>query len=597
MPYQTPITIKRALEAIHSREYVLPAIQREFVWHPEQICQLFDSLLRQYPIGSFLFWKVDAAHSQEFVFYEVMERFHERTHRHNERLNLPQGRPLTAVLDGQQRLTALNIGLNGTYAIKLPHKRAANPDAYPVKELFLDLCHCAPDDELGMRYRFEFKTPEAAEAESGTDCHWYRVRDILTLGEGVMPALEYFEASGIAGERRQESIAVLDQLWRSIHRAPVISYHEEEDQDIDRVLEIFIRVNSAGTVLSYSDLLLSIATAQWSERDARESINNLVDTLNATGQGFKFSKDLVLKAGLVMTDAGDIRFKVANFNRESMARLEENWEPIARALTLGARMLASFGFSERTLTADSPLIVIADYLYQRQVGDNYLTSSQFREDRDAIRDWVIRSLLKGGVWGSGLDTLLIAIRRASREAGSEGFAREAISAAMTRLGKSLRFDSEEIDDLLATRFGKGRVFTLLALLYPGVDVRNEFHIDHVFPRSLFTPTRLAKADIPAEQIPAFVALVNQLPNLQLLEGAINVSKQATMPLTWAEASYPDPDQRGLYLAGNDLGELPADLADFIEFFEYRKSLMGEKLATLLGVEAPREPVPHPAPSV
>ena len=594
MPYQTPITIKRALDAIHSRDYVLPAIQREFIWRPEQICQLFDSLLRQYPIGSFLFWKVDAAHSQEFVFYEVMERFHERTHRHNERLNLPQGRALTAVLDGQQRLTALNIGLNGTYAIKLPRRRAANPDAYPIKELYLDLCHSAPDDELGMRYRFEFKSPEAAADESGGDCHWYRVRDILTLKEGVMPALEYFETSGIAGERRQESIAALDQLWRSIHLAPVISYHEEEDQDIDRVLEIFIRVNSAGTVLSYSDLLLSIATAQWSERDARESINNLVDTLNATGQGFNFSKDLVLKAGLVMTDAGDIRFKVANFNRESMARLEQNWEPIARALTLGTRLLSSFGFSERTLTADSPLIPIADYLYQGRLGDSYLTSSQYRDDRTAIRDWVIRSLLKGGVWGSGLDTLLVAIRRASREAGGEGFALEAISAAMARLGKSLRFDAEEIEDLLATTYGKGRVFTLLALLYPGVDVRNEFHVDHVFPRSIFTPTKLARAGIAAEQIPVFVDLVNRLPNLQLLEGAINVAKQATLPLAWAKEAYPDPGQRGLYLAGNDLAELPAELADFAALFEHRKALMGGKLATLLGVEA-RAPAGRAAP--
>jgi hypothetical protein len=43
--------------------------------------------------------------------------------------------------------------------------------------------------------------------------------------------------------------------------------------DIDRVLDIFIRTNSAGTVLSYSDLLLSIAAAQWGDRrDAREEI-------------------------------------------------------------------------------------------------------------------------------------------------------------------------------------------------------------------------------------------------------------------------------------------------------------------------------------
>lgn len=595
MAYQAPITIKRALDAIHSRDYVLPAIQREFVWRPEQICRLFDSLLRGYPIGSFLFWKVDAAHSQEFVFYEVMERFHERTHRHNERLSLPDGRALTAVLDGQQRLTALNIGLNGNYAIKLPRKRATNPDAYPVKELLLDLCHVPTEgDDLGMRYRFEFKTPEAARTESGPDRHWYRVRDILTLAPGVMPTLEYFDSSGIDGSRRNDSIAALDQLWRWVHLNPVISYHEEEDQDIDRVLEIFIRVNSAGTVLSYSDLLLSIATAQWSERDARESINNLVDSVNATGQGFTFTKDLVLKAGLVMTDAGDIRFKVANFNRASMALLEENWEPIARALGLGARLLASFGFSERTLSADSPLIPIADYLFHRGAEESYLTGAAHRDDRARVRDWVIRSLLKSGVWGSGLDTLLVAIRRAARESDADGFPFEEISAAMARLGKSLRFEAEEIEDLLAIPYGKGRLFTLLALIYPGVDVRNEFHVDHVFPRSLFTPARLARAGIAAEEIPTLVDLVDRLPNLQLLEGAVNISKQAALPLAWAESVYPDTDQRGLYLAGNDLGGLPAELSGFPEFFERRRGLIGAKLAALLGVEAPTTPYRTPA---
>jgi hypothetical protein len=587
MAYQTPITIKRALDAIHSREYVLPAIQREFVWRPEQICQLFDSLLRHYPIGSFLFWKVNAEHSQQFVFYEVMDRYHERTHRHNDRLALPQGRPLTAILDGQQRLTALNIGLNGSYAAKLPRKWTSSLDAYPVKQLFLDLCHAADESELGMRYRFEFKTPEAAAAENDDECHWYPVSGVLGLAEGELPALDYVESAGVADGLRRRAVATLDQLRRAVQETPVVSYHEEEDQDIDRVLDIFIRVNSAGTVLSYSDLLLSIATAQWTERDARESINTLVDALNDTGQGFAFTKDLVLKAGLVMTDASDIRFKVANFDRESMGRIETHWERIAKALTIGARLLSSFGFSARTLTAHSILTPIADYLYRREVAENYLTASQFQEDSATIRDWAIRSLLKTGVWGSGLDTLLMAIRRAVREAGKDAFPTAAIAAEMSRLGKSLRFEAEEIEDLVATQFGKGRAFTLLALLYPGIDVRNEFHVDHVFPQSRFTARRLENAGISAEEIPRYLDLVNRLPNLQLLEGAVNVSKQAALPLDWAKGAYPDEHQLGLYLAGHDLDQLPAEMSEFLTFFEHRKSHQTAKISQLLGVDEDR----------
>ena len=55
------------------------------------------------------------------------------------------------------------------------------------------------------------------------------------------------------------------------------------DQDADKVLEIFVRVNSGGTPLSYSDLLLSMATNQWQDLDAREEVRDLVQELNTGG--------------------------------------------------------------------------------------------------------------------------------------------------------------------------------------------------------------------------------------------------------------------------------------------------------------------------
>ena len=56
-------TIENALDSIASHEYVLPAIQREFVWQPEQVCNLFDSLMQGYPFGEFMLWRVA---SEEF---------------------------------------------------------------------------------------------------------------------------------------------------------------------------------------------------------------------------------------------------------------------------------------------------------------------------------------------------------------------------------------------------------------------------------------------------------------------------------------------------------------------------------------------------
>lgn len=52
--FQKPITIREAIENIDQNEYLLPAIQRKFVWKPQQIELLFDSIMREYPINSLM---------------------------------------------------------------------------------------------------------------------------------------------------------------------------------------------------------------------------------------------------------------------------------------------------------------------------------------------------------------------------------------------------------------------------------------------------------------------------------------------------------------------------------------------------------------
>lgn len=107
MAYQTPLTIKDTLESIAQTRYVLPAIQREFVWaqDPDRMCRLFDSILRGYPIGTFLFWKVSPEQSKEFYFYEFMLDWHERKHRHNDRAHIGEARELVAILPSVSKPT------------------------------------------------------------------------------------------------------------------------------------------------------------------------------------------------------------------------------------------------------------------------------------------------------------------------------------------------------------------------------------------------------------------------------------------------------------------------------------------------------------
>jgi uncharacterized protein with ParB-like and HNH nuclease domain len=99
--FQLPITIAQAVKSIQTRDLVLPAIQREFVWEDKQIVRLFDSILRGYPIGSFLSWKIDPATAEEFRFYGFIRDYHEKDSPHCPVLDLPPAKTVIAVLDGR----------------------------------------------------------------------------------------------------------------------------------------------------------------------------------------------------------------------------------------------------------------------------------------------------------------------------------------------------------------------------------------------------------------------------------------------------------------------------------------------------------------
>ena len=333
MAYQTPITIKQALESIQRQEYVLPAIQREFTWKPDQICGLFDSLMQGYPIGSLLFWQVEADRSADYKWYGFMREYHQRNNSHCDVLDLPsQG--LVAILDGQQRLTSLNIGLRGSHAEKEPRKWWDNPEAFPTKHLYVNLLREADTNELGLKFDFKFLTPSRAEDDRGDGAHWFRVSDIwgFSSGKDVHRVLQRNEIGN-----HELAYDILYDLYAVVHEKPTLPYYVEREPDLDKVLNIFIRVNSAGTPLTYSDLLLSIATAQWKERDARAEIHGLVDELNETGGGFSLSKDLVLKAGLMLSDIPSVAFRVTNFTAANMVKLEQNWDDISAALRTAVR--------------------------------------------------------------------------------------------------------------------------------------------------------------------------------------------------------------------------------------------------------------------
>lgn len=418
MSYQTAKTIAEVVNDIHKKKYLLPAIQREFVWNTYQIERLFDSLMQDYPISSFLFWHVGKEKVADFEFYEFLREYHEKDKKHNPKANINGEEEVVAVLDGQQRLTSIYLALKGSYAYKLPKKRWDNDLSYPVRKLYLNILGNA-SEESDFEYEFSFLTAEEANITDEKH-YWFEVGKVLDMKEPEKVNDFLLENDIFQKYPKQEATFAnrcLSRLRNIIFERQSISFYLEKSDQLDKVLNIFIRINSGGTVLSYSDLLLSVATAQWKFKDAREEITKFVDEINLIGGGFNFNKDFVLKACLVLSDFSDIAFKVDNFNKENMLKIEKNWEDITKAIRYAVNLVDSFGFNRETLSSNNALIPIAQYLYIKGNPINFETSNHTREDRRAIQKWLALVLLKK-VFGGKPDNVIKTTREVLKEYNS-----------------------------------------------------------------------------------------------------------------------------------------------------------------------------------
>jgi len=573
MSYETALTIKSVINKIDKKEYLLPTIQREFVWDTYQIERLFDSLMRDYPISSFLFWEVDKENVKNYEFYEFIRDYHERKNRHNQKASINGDDKITAILDGQQRLTSLYIALKGSFAYKLPRKRYDNPEAYPKRKLYLNLVSKSLEDEF--EYDFCFLTEK--EIENDEDNFWFCVGDILKLEEpGDVNSYLLENEIFTRYTKGQATFAnnTLFKLRNVIIEKGILSYYKETSQSLDKVLNIFIRINSGGTKLSYSDLLLSIATAQWENKDAREEIINIVDEINEIGNGFNVDKDFILKSSLILSDFKDFAFKVDNFNKNNMLTIEENWEDITKALKLAVKLVSSFGYDRETLTSNNALIPIAYYFYKKQAEESYITSNSNLEDKKKIRKWLVLSLIKRAFSGQP-DNVLRPIRELIQQKNlSEGFPLDKIIKKFKGTNKTLIFSDEDIENLTFYKYGQGFTFSVLSLLYPTLDFRNKFHIDHIFPKSLFKKGILKKKGIKDEDIEIFQDYVNYLGNLQLLEAIPNIEKQNKEFKVWLNETYPNEAEQKDYCNKHYIPQnISLDFNNFKEFFEGREKLL------------------------
>jgi uncharacterized protein with ParB-like and HNH nuclease domain len=591
MSFQAPMTISEALSRIRERRLLLPAIQREFVWEAWQVEWLFDSLLQGYPIGSFLFWEVrDNQSKNQFQYYEFLRTYRERFSIHNPPFATAGHYDFDAVLDGQQRLTALQIGLIGTYAYKLPRTWwEDNEHALPTRRLFLNTRQRAKeldDEQSGRIYDFQFLTEQ--EYTDQRD-QWFLVGDILKVSDAFAFNQMLKERGYLDNEFASRALANLHSV---VHLNRIINYYSVQQADMERALNVFVRVNSGGTKLSLSDMLLSTAIANW-KRNARKEILGLVDQIQ--GKGFFVDKDLVLKACLYLYSS-DIRYKVSNFSAAQVKPFEDNWDAIASSILAVFQLIHDFGFNEKSLTSKNAVLPLIYWVHHKGIAADVANKVAFRADRESMMRWLHTMLLKG-VFGSSADTVLAAIRKAfTAETFGDPFMRpeitqfpsQAIGTILQSQGKDPNITDEFLDALLDTRYEEKQAFSILALLAPNLDYRNgDFHKDHLHPASKFRTRRgLQNIGVSDDNLDFYrdEHNWNSILNLRHLDSNENKSKQDTALDAWVQSeSARQKTTVEKFCVDRDLPPSPPLLAfgNFRDFIESRRKLLHARLREAL----------------
>ena len=563
----SPIRVSDIVREIN-RNWYLPAIQRELVWKTDRIERLFDSILSDFPIGSFLFWNLEQKNKDEWPIYEFISDYDEENS-HNDEANMAGiQKDIKLILDGQQRITSLFIGLRGSYRYFYYRWRKA--------QLYLNLLkRPVPNDENPEELTYEFKFRENAKPSGDGRQLWYLVGRILDFEDAEDAKVDMKEQlSGLHEEERDNANRLIGRLHSRIHTTLVGNYYQENSQDYDKVLQVFVRANSAGQPLEYSDLLLATATAKWETLNARSEIHNFTDLLNEIGAGYKFGKDFVLKACLYLCESLPIQYKVKNFTKTNLLTIEANWDSIKKALTSTVRLISRFGFHSKNVVAQLALLPIAFYLLKRDNPD-FDTSSEAKdaEAQVAIREWFVFSTLKNAFGGSS-DTTLTRLREILK--GCDSMAPFPAEELYKSLEIEPSLSTAEIDRFLEYKYQERYTKLILSLLYPDRDWKDAvFHEDHIFPKSEFKSNLLKERNYDDTKVQRYMSGFNKLQNLQLLTESENMSKNATPFDDWLKTR--DATFRDRHLIP-DLPDYGFDY--FEEFSKARKELIVEALKKL-----------------
>lgn len=275
----------------------------------------------------------------------------------------------------------------------------------------------------------------------------------------------------------------------------------------------------------------------------------------------------------------DIKFRVTNFSKQNAQKFEAEWEQIRNTILETFNLLKTFGFNEVTLTSKNAVLPIIYYLFHSKKYESFSNKTCYKEDRENIKNWLHKVLIKQ-VFGGTSDNTLSQIRKAFTEDFDQYYLNQDIQQfplgeILNLIKKDTAINQEFIEDLLNSQMENKYTFSILSLLYPNLDYKNNnFHKDHIHPATSFKDLSLenkSKYDWYA---------YNSICNLQMLDANENMSKNGKSLIEWVDLETESKD-RVTFLKNHLIPNIDLELNNFDQYFQSRKSLLSTKLLELL----------------
>ena len=580
-------TIKELIKKIDGGKVILPAMQRSFVWPEQKIYNLFDSLMRGFPIGTCLFWEIDAEELKQVAFNQFIKVVDDQ------KLKMQRGDSVQetlseyiAVLDGQQRITSFYVGVSGYWRTHMKGKKYDDESSYFNRYLCIDLMHVPQTEEDKYPFMFvpENQIGQVIE-ENGERKFWLKVADVFD--ENFKPVISIprlnAEKLSLPPEEFVRTIEMVNELNEALKTRAAIYYYPSKEKRLPEVVEIFVRVNSGGQKLAASDLMLSVAFGAQGDIDVHKKIKEAVDEINSAPKkidnGFKVDNELILTAGLLFTGASSLSLqKQENFSREKMNEIFiNNWESIIDAISNTVKCIEFLGFDGKKLSSKSLILPIAYYFYKNKLQSNHISgeTNRSRSDRIFIRQWIIRSLVND-VFMDGTGSTLTRIRSVIETTTHKYFP---LDELMVRKIKQPLFINEyQIDDICDLNYSDVKILPILMEIAQ-YGLLGEYEVDHIWPKDLMnkkTAIRRMFAGADDETLAFYIEKYNTMPNLQLLPMQVNRAKSNSPFGDWIAKNPPDT----YYYRDNCI---PQDISyeynNFKEFYELRKQLIKDRIKT------------------